>query len=94
MDGRYFAGARIEASIYDGTRYDAFLSSKEETDKEEAERLKRYGDWLEQQQQQQQPQEKKIVPSQIQPPQQTAQLQQAYEEQPATPPSDYFDGDD
>eukprot|EP00160_Parvularia_atlantis_P005572 Unigene14799_Nuclearia_a/m.44487 Unigene14799_Nuclearia_a/g.44487 ORF Unigene14799_Nuclearia_a/g.44487 Unigene14799_Nuclearia_a/m.44487 type:complete len:212 (+) Unigene14799_Nuclearia_a:464-1099(+) len=51
MDGRYFAGRRVEAAIYDGaTKYDAFSSAKAEDADDEAERLRRYGDWLEQQQ--------------------------------------------
>ncbi len=50
MDGRYFAGERVEASVYDGTtKYELFSSAKVETDEDELARLKRYGDWLEKQ---------------------------------------------
>ncbi|KAF9438037.1 hypothetical protein BGZ76_010086 [Entomortierella beljakovae] len=47
MSGRYFAGQKVIAEIYDGhTRYEAH-KSKEEIEAEEKQRLERYGKWLE-----------------------------------------------
>ncbi|KAF9969852.1 hypothetical protein BGZ73_007617 [Actinomortierella ambigua] len=47
MNGRFFAGQRIEAAIYDGhTKYDV-KKSKEELEAEEKQRLERYAKWLE-----------------------------------------------
>ncbi|KAG0230196.1 hypothetical protein BGW42_001115 [Actinomortierella wolfii] len=47
MNGRFFAGQKIEASIYDGhTKYDV-KKSKEELEAEEKQRLERYAKWLE-----------------------------------------------
>ncbi|KXS21623.1 hypothetical protein M427DRAFT_51042 [Gonapodya prolifera JEL478] len=48
MNGRYFAGRRISAEMYDGkTKYDKLKSGKEETEEEEKARLERYAKWLE-----------------------------------------------
>ncbi|KAF9166084.1 hypothetical protein DFQ26_008754 [Actinomortierella ambigua] len=47
MNGRFFAGQRIEAELYDGhTKYDV-KKSKEEMEAEEKQRLERYAKWLE-----------------------------------------------
>ncbi|KAF9101821.1 hypothetical protein BGX29_005238 [Mortierella sp. GBA35] len=47
MSGRYFAGQRVVAEIYDGhTRYES-QKSKEELEEEEKQRLDRYAKWLE-----------------------------------------------
>ncbi|KAF8968891.1 HIV Tat-specific factor 1, partial [Entomortierella lignicola] len=47
MSGRYFAGQKVVAEIYDGhTRYEA-QKSKEELEEEEKQRLDRYAKWLE-----------------------------------------------
>ncbi|KAF9896325.1 hypothetical protein BX616_007678, partial [Lobosporangium transversale] len=47
MSGRYFAGQKVVAEIYDGhTKYDV-KKSKEELEQEEKQRLDRYAKWLE-----------------------------------------------
>ncbi|GJJ78511.1 HIV Tat-specific factor 1 [Entomortierella parvispora] len=47
MSGRYFAGQRVEAEIYDGhTKYES-TKTKEELEEEEKQRLDRYAKWLE-----------------------------------------------
>ncbi|KAG0242101.1 hypothetical protein B0O80DRAFT_425904 [Mortierella sp. GBAus27b] len=47
MSGRYFAGQKVEAAIYDGhTKYES-KKSKEELEAEEKRRLERYAKWLE-----------------------------------------------
>ncbi|KAF8931658.1 hypothetical protein BGZ47_011738 [Haplosporangium gracile] len=47
MSGRFFAGQRVVAEIYDGhTRYES-QKSKEELEEEEKQRLDRYAKWLE-----------------------------------------------
>ncbi|KAF9179586.1 hypothetical protein BGZ51_009849 [Haplosporangium sp. Z 767] len=47
MSGRYFAGQRVVAEIYDGhTRYEAH-KTKEELEEEEKQRLDRYAKWIE-----------------------------------------------
>ncbi|KAG0002950.1 hypothetical protein BGZ80_003503 [Entomortierella chlamydospora] len=47
MSGRFFAGQKVEAEIYDGhTRYEVH-KSKEELEEEEKQRLDRYAKWLE-----------------------------------------------
>ncbi|KAF8474704.1 hypothetical protein BDZ91DRAFT_650345 [Kalaharituber pfeilii] len=50
MDGRFFAGSRIEAYIYDGTEKFKKTSNKkhdEDTEVAESARLEKFGDWLE-----------------------------------------------
>ncbi|KAK9363510.1 hypothetical protein V1504DRAFT_489402 [Lipomyces starkeyi] len=49
MDGRYFSGRQLEASIYDGrVRYQkSGKKHGDEDDKVEEERLARFGEWLE-----------------------------------------------
>ncbi|KAF9423608.1 hypothetical protein BGZ94_008247 [Podila epigama] len=47
MNGRYFAGQRVEADIYDGhTKYES-TKTKEQIEQEEKQRLERYAKWLE-----------------------------------------------
>jgi HIV Tat-specific factor 1 len=47
MSGRFFAGQRVVAEIYDGhTKYES-QKSKEELEEEEKQRLDRYARWLE-----------------------------------------------
>ncbi|KAG0043461.1 hypothetical protein BGZ83_011391 [Gryganskiella cystojenkinii] len=47
MSGRYFAGQRVEAEIYDGhTKYES-TKTKQELEEEEKQRLERYARWLE-----------------------------------------------
>ncbi|CAO3564985.1 unnamed protein product [Mortierella alpina] len=47
MSGRFFAGQRVVAEIYDGhTKYES-QKSKEELEQEEKQRLERYAKWLE-----------------------------------------------
>lgn len=47
MSGRFFAGQRVVAEIYDGhTKYES-QKSKEELEEEEKQRLDRYAKWLE-----------------------------------------------
>ena len=47
MNGRFFAGKKVEAEIYDGkTKYTSSLNS-EDAEKEEAERLEKFAKWLE-----------------------------------------------
>ncbi|KAF9335531.1 hypothetical protein BG006_011302 [Podila minutissima] len=47
MNGRFFAGQRVEAGIYDGhTKYEN-TKSKEQIEEEEKQRLDRYAKWLE-----------------------------------------------
>lgn len=47
MSGRYFAGQKVEADIYDGhTKYES-TKTKEELEEEEKQRLDRYAKWLE-----------------------------------------------
>ncbi|KAF9933785.1 hypothetical protein BGZ65_004002 [Modicella reniformis] len=47
MSGRYFAGQKVEAAIYDGhTKYET-KRSKEELEEDEKRRLERYAKWLE-----------------------------------------------
>lgn len=46
MDGRHFAGAKVEAYIYDGQ--ERFKKKKaRDTDAEESSRLDKFGTWLE-----------------------------------------------
>lgn len=45
MNGRYFAGARIEAEFYDG--WTDFKQEEIKDDEEEKRRLDAFGDWLE-----------------------------------------------
>ena len=50
MDGRFFAGQKVEAYIFDGTERFKKSSMKKHNENEEAteeERLERFGDWLE-----------------------------------------------
>lgn len=50
MDGRFFAGARVEAYIFDGTEKFKKTNIKKndaEEDAAEKERLEKFGDWLE-----------------------------------------------
>ncbi|KAJ3337413.1 hypothetical protein HDU93_001113 [Gonapodya sp. JEL0774] len=48
MNGRFFAGRRILAELYDGkTKYENLKSGKVETEEEEKARLERYTRWLE-----------------------------------------------
>lgn len=50
MDGRFFAGARVEAYIFDGTEKFRKTNTKKtdaEEDAAEKERLEKFGDWLE-----------------------------------------------
>ncbi|KAF9585220.1 hypothetical protein BGW38_003361 [Lunasporangiospora selenospora] len=48
MNGRYFAGQRVQAEVYDGhTKYEGAQRSKEELEEEEKQRLERYAKWLE-----------------------------------------------
>ncbi|KAG0029351.1 hypothetical protein BGZ81_003869 [Podila clonocystis] len=47
MHGRFFAGQRVEADIYDGhTKYEV-TKTKEQIEEEEKQRLDRYAKWLE-----------------------------------------------
>lgn len=47
MNGRFFAGQRVEADIYDGhTKYEN-SKTKEQLEEEEKQRLDRYAKWLE-----------------------------------------------
>ncbi|KFH72077.1 hypothetical protein MVEG_02370 [Podila verticillata NRRL 6337] len=47
MNGRFFAGQRVEADIYDGhTKYES-TKTKEQLEEEEKQRLDRYAKWLE-----------------------------------------------
>ncbi|KAG0014747.1 hypothetical protein BGZ82_001665, partial [Podila clonocystis] len=47
MHGRFFAGQRVEADIYDGhTKYE-ITKTKEQIEEEEQQRLDRYAKWLE-----------------------------------------------
>lgn len=47
MSGRFFAGQRVVAEIYDGhTKYES-QKTKEELEEEEKQRLDRYAKWLE-----------------------------------------------
>ncbi|KAF9371056.1 hypothetical protein CPB97_002268, partial [Podila verticillata] len=47
MNGRFFAGQRVEADIYDGhTKYEN-TKTKEQIEEEEKQRLDRYAKWLE-----------------------------------------------
>lgn len=47
MSGRFFAGQRVEADIYDGhTKYEN-TKTKEQIEEEEKQRLDRYAKWLE-----------------------------------------------
>ena len=47
MNGRFFAGRKLEAEIYDGkTKYTSNVTS-EDAEKEEAERLEKFAKWLE-----------------------------------------------
>ena len=50
MDGRFFAGARVEAYIFDGAEKFKKTKTKQADETENAaekERLERFGDWLE-----------------------------------------------
>ncbi|CAJ0865666.1 18095_t:CDS:10 [Entrophospora sp. SA101] len=50
MNGRFFAGRRVEAEIFDGKqKYQKTGSKSNETDEEEATRLEKYAKWLEEQ---------------------------------------------
>src|SRR5947209_7968981 len=50
MNGRFFAGRRVEAEIFDGKqKYLKTGSKSNETDEEEATRLEKYAKWLEEQ---------------------------------------------
>jgi len=47
MNGRFFAGQRVEADIYDGhTKYES-SKTKEQLEEEEKQRLDRHAKWLE-----------------------------------------------
>ncbi|CAG8716160.1 19534_t:CDS:10 [Cetraspora pellucida] len=49
MNGRFFAGRRIEAQIFDGKqKYQKTGSKSNETEEEESTRLEKYAQWLEQ----------------------------------------------
>ncbi|CAG8698500.1 72_t:CDS:2, partial [Scutellospora calospora] len=49
MNGRFFAGRRIEAQIFDGKqKYQKTSSKSNETEEEESNRLEKYAKWLEQ----------------------------------------------
>ncbi|KAF9919620.1 hypothetical protein FBU30_010731 [Linnemannia zychae] len=61
MSGRYFAGQRVAAEIYDGhTKYESH-KTKEELEEEEKQRLERYAKWLEAEEEKSKA-EKSIVP--------------------------------
>lgn len=48
MNGRFFAGQKVEAYIFDGAEKFKKSSAKKEVDEEiEKERLEKFGDWLE-----------------------------------------------
>jgi len=47
LNGRFFAGRRIQAFYYDGKTNYVVRSKKEESEEETARRLKEFGDWLE-----------------------------------------------
>lgn len=48
MNGRYFAGRKVEAEIYDGkTKYATGKGTGEDADREEAARLESFAKWLE-----------------------------------------------
>jgi HIV Tat-specific factor 1 len=49
MNGRFFAGRRIEAEIFDGKqKYQKTGAKSGETEEEESARLEKYSKWLEQ----------------------------------------------
>ena len=49
MNGRFFAGRRIEAEIFDGKqKYQKTGAKSGETEEEESARLEKYTKWLEQ----------------------------------------------
>lgn len=47
MNGRYFAGKRVEAEIYDGKTKYTTKATGEDAEKEEAARLENFAKWLE-----------------------------------------------
>lgn len=50
MNGRFFGGMKVEAYLYDGNERfkKSGKATAKEDDKDEAERLDKFGDWLEQ----------------------------------------------
>lgn len=49
MEGRFFGGQKVEAYLFDGTQKFKKATSKQivEDNKDEAQRLEKYGSWLE-----------------------------------------------